>query len=199
MPPTSHWLTGRKTPTYLLTDLLACWKARRLCQQQESILECEDRLLGCCGCIATKRLELFWPSYPAVGASECWPGGSIVTSLSRTCGTDFSQQHSLVATSPDWEYVLLPSGTIWVSKAYAQETLLIGARAGHTRTELDHFKTTPCWRNRRRQPFVTRILLLICLFSKMEWHFFSNSITCGAAKLKLEWKLCPVNYCLCWV
>ena len=57
MPPTSHWLTGRKTPTYLLTDLLACWKARRLCQQQENILECEDRLLGCCGCIATKRLE----------------------------------------------------------------------------------------------------------------------------------------------
>ena len=93
-----------------------------------------------------------------------------------------SQQRSLLATSPDWEYVLLPSGTVWVSKAYAQDTLLIGARAGHTRTELDHFKMAPCWRNRRRQPFVTRILLLICLFSKVEWHFFSNSITCGTAK-----------------
>ena len=170
------------------SELMACWKAELLCQQQEGSLECpQDRLFGSVVVVTSlpDDCNCFWPSYPAVGASECWPVSRIVTSLSHTCGTDFIQQRSLLATSPDWEYVLLLSGTVWVSKAYAQGTLLIGARAGHTRTELDHFKMTPCWRNRRRQPFVTRILPLIYFnVQKMESNFFSNSITYGEAEKK---------------
>ena len=63
-------LSGR-TPRLLTVREWDCgigWKSERLCLQQQYNLMCQDRPLGC-GCIATRRLELFL-TYPAVGAHE---------------------------------------------------------------------------------------------------------------------------------
>ena len=198
MPPTSHRLTGRKTPTYLLADLLACWKARRLCQQQESILECEDRLLGCCGCISTKRLELFWPSYPAVGASECWPGGRVVTSLSHTCGTD--QPATLSAGHI--------AGLRIRSAAVRNRLSEQGLRARHPadrRTCWPHtywtwpFQNGPMLKEPAEAAIRDKDITFDLLVFENGMTFLLKFHHMRHSEKKLEWKQCPVNDCLRWV
>ena len=73
-----------------------------------------------CGCIAARQLELFL-TCPTLGTPEQQP----VTSLSHTCGTDFSWQQSLLAPFLDWEEkVMVLAGTAFMGKAYEQDTLL---------------------------------------------------------------------------
>ena len=85
--------------------MLAHWKAKRLCLQQQDNLECQDRLLGC-GCITTRWLKLFWLTPKGASPSNDPAAGSL-----HYCYT--SVEHISASNTNYWQHPWTEKKKFW--------------------------------------------------------------------------------------